>query len=198
MALFVFSAIATGIIVLFFPLKFTLFFIPVALLAFAYFFPQTQLRRIAGLKSAVVAIVWTCVTAIFPIIFMCDFDSRACLTEMNGIILLQNFLFIFPLCLIFNVRDIAADRKAGVRTLPVLYGEKITIAVCLISLALFSLVVALYPSLREGRSGLLFCAAATGVLMLFASKNRSDYYYSLGIDGMILLQAGITLLKISP
>ena len=106
-------------------------------------------------------------------------------------IIAQNFLFIFPLCVIFNVRDIEADRKAGVFTLQTLYGIGTTILFCLASLAIFLAVVFYSPVLSDHQEVLLFSGAASAVLILFASEKRSDYYNMLYLDGMILLQAAL-------
>jgi len=188
-ALFMLGLLGTGTFALFFSIKFALWFSPVALIAFAYFFPQTQLRGILGLKTFTVAFVWTCTTAIFPLLLYSDFNLPLSFVNANAAILLQNFLFIFPLCLIFNVRDIEADRKANVRTLPVIYGVKVTQLVCLIFLVLFSVLVAISLSLHQARTGLLISGVAAIGLIVFASEKRSDYYYSLWVDGLILLQA---------
>ena len=174
-------------------MKFLLWFIPIVIIALAYFFPQTQLRSITGVKTFIVAFVWTCVTAVFPLLLISGFDLSAFVYD-NTVIFLQNFLFIFPLCVIYNVRDIDADRKSGVKTFPVVYGLKVTIAVCLISLILFSALVILSPSFRDFKAMLLLSAAVSAALLLFASGKRSDYYYTFWIDGMILLQAGLVIL----
>lgn len=187
------GSIPVGISVFFFPMKFLLWFIPIVIIALAYFFPQTQLRSITGVKTFIVAFVWTCVTAVFPLLLISGFDLSAFVYD-NTVIFLQNFLFIFPLCVIYNVRDIDADRKAGVKTFPVVYGLKVTIAVCLISLILFSALVILSPSFRDFKAMLLLSAAVSAALLLFASGKRSDYYYTFWIDGMILLQAGLVIL----
>jgi 4-hydroxybenzoate polyprenyltransferase len=189
LAISIVAALASAILIFFFPLKFILWFVPLALIALAYFFPQTHLRRIAGLKAGVVTLVWTSVTAIYPLLLLSGFDVPRCFENESGMIMLLNFLFIFPLCVIYNVRDVEADRKAGVRTLPVIYGVKITVLVCLISLALFSWLVIITIADPEIRACFLFSAAATSALLLFASEKRSDYFYSFWIDGMILLQA---------
>lgn len=183
-----FAAAASGILLLFFPGKFIFWFTPVALLAMAYFFPRTQLRGIAVVKTFVVAFVWTCTTAVFPLLLSSGFD-RYDFNGANGTVLLQNFLFIFPLCLIFNVRDIESDRKAGVRTLPVIYGVKFTIAVCLIFLAAFTGLVIFSSALEDVRTGLLLSGLLSAILILFASEKRSDIYYTFWVDGMILIQA---------
>ncbi|TAL61398.1 MAG: hypothetical protein EPN85_04940 [Bacteroidetes bacterium] len=190
--LFVLAVIASGIFVFFFSLKFILCFVPVAGTAFAYFLPL-HLRSITGLKAGIVALVWTCVTVVFPLLLIFDFNLADTFSNENSVLLLQNFLFIFPLCLIFNVRDIEADRQTGLKTLPVIYGTRATIVICLIFFVFFSMLVALSSSLREDRGVLLISATATAALILFASEKRSEYYYSLWVDGMILLQVGLVV-----
>jgi UbiA prenyltransferase family len=186
--------VPTGILVFFFPIKFILWFIPIVIIALAYFFPQTRLRSITGVKTFIVAFVWTCVTALFPLLLISNFDLSSFRYD-NAAILLQNFLFIFPLCVIYNVRDIEADQKAGVKTFPVVYGVRVTIAVCLISLVLFSALIILSPPFKELKTGLLLSAVISAALLLFASEKRTDYYYSLWIDGMVLLQTGFVILS---
>lgn len=181
------AAVISGTLLLFFPIKFMFWFAPVAILSVAYFFPQTQLRGIAVVKTIVVAFVWTCTTAVFPLLLNSGFD-RHCFNEPNATILLQNFLFVFPLCLVFNVRDIEADKRVGVRTLPVIYGVKFTIAVCLVFLAVFIALVILSPFLEDAQAGLLLSGLLASFLILYASDKRSDIYYTLWIDGMILVQ----------
>lgn len=188
--LFLIASAAAGLLSLSFPFKFILWFAPAALLALAYFFPQTQLRGIVLLKTLVVAFVWTCTTALMPLLLISDFQF----SEISRTVLLENFLFIFPLCLIFNVRDIEGDRQAGVQTIPIIYGVKFTIGVCLAFFVLFSALSFFSSQLHEFRIGLLISAVVSAGLILFASEKRSDYYYSLWVDGMILLQTIVIFL----
>jgi 4-hydroxybenzoate polyprenyltransferase len=185
---------ATSIIAYHFPFKFLLSFIPITIPAFAYFFPQTHVRSVTGSKSFVVAIVWTGMTVVYPILLMSVVDFTQALTLENALIVTQNFFFMLPLCIIFNVRDIEYDRNKGVNSLPVRYGVKKTIVICMLSLAMFVAVAMTLPSLGLARAGLLFSAAITALLISKASENHSDYYYSLWIDGMILLQALLVIL----
>lgn len=192
--LFVLAAVVTGVLVFFLPLTFILWFAPVAVLAFLYFFPQTQLRGITGLKTFIVAFVWTSTTSIFPLLLISDFDPDIFSEGDSQILFLQNFLFIFPLCLIFNVRDVSADRKANVRTLPVIYGVRITILACVMCLLAFSLLIIFSGFEIKTQIALLLSGILVTALILFASEKRPDHYYSLWVDGMILLQAFLVFL----
>lgn len=176
-------------IALSFPLNFLISFIPITLIALAYFFPQTHLRSVTGLKSIIVAIVWTGVTAIYPILLISQVDFAQAFTLQNIALMAQNFFFMLPLCIIFNVKDIGWDRNAQVKTFPVVYGINVTKIICIASLAIFILIVMTVPVFDKTRMALIFSALLSGLLILYVSENKSDYYYSLWIDGMILFQA---------
>ena len=181
----------TATTLFFFPLKFIFSFAPVTIIAFAYFFPQTHLRSIAGLKAAVVTVVWTSVTCYYPLLIQSDFKMLHAFGEGKDILLLQNFLFIFPLSIIFNVRDIETDEKAGVKTIPVLFGARNTVIICICCLFLFATVVMCYWGISRHGLALTASAIISLLFILRASPARADYYYSLWLDGMILLQAGM-------
>ncbi len=190
-----FGIIGTAITLFFFPLKFMVGFAPIALLAFAYFVPQTGIRRVMGVKAGIVAVVWTSVTAIYPLIVITGYDFLSVLKGANGIIVLQNFLFVFPLCVIYNVRDIDADNIAGVRTFPSIYGLRITIAICIASLLLFSFVVFYFWNFSATAFLLFLPALISAILIMQAGKEKHDYYYSFLIDGMMLLKGILAVIS---
>jgi 4-hydroxybenzoate polyprenyltransferase len=180
--------IVSAAMLFFFPLRFVPGFVPIGLIALAYFFPQTGLRKIMGLKAGVIALVWTGVTAIYPLLIRSDYDIQKLFTGENKFIVLQNFFFMFPLCVIFNVRDIEADKKAGVKTFASVYGTEKTIIICILSLFIFSALV-YYCWKFSIEANLLFTSSIiSAIFILRATPDRNDYYYSLWIDGMILLQ----------
>ena len=183
------GTVASAILLFFFPLKFIFGFIPIGLVALAYFFPQTGLRKIMGLKAGMISIVWTGVTAIYPVLINLNYDFESILIGENKFIILQNFFFIFPLCVIFNVRDIEADKKAGVKTFASIYGVKKTILICIFSLLIFSTLVFYCLRFSLQAKILLVSAIISVILILNSSPKKNDYYYSFWIDGMILLQA---------
>ena len=187
------ALVAAVILIFFFPFKFILFFAPIAVLAFAYFFPQTHLRSVTGLKAGIVTLVWTCVTVVYPLLIIADFKFS--FFREREVLILLNFLFIFPLSVIFNVRDIEADKKAGVKTFPVIYGVKRTIAVCIASIVVFAVIVIISDFGITTKSALLLSATAAAASIFAASEKRSDHYYSFWIDGMILLQAVLASLS---
>ena len=192
--LLIFGSLCLAVTVFFFPLKFVFKFFPVAAIAFAYYVPQTRLRKIMGLKAGIVALVWVCVTCVYPDMIISGYDPAIFRSRQNEMLFLQNFLFLFPLCIIYNVRDIEADRKAQVQTFPGTFGIKKTIAICITLLLAFSVLVFFSSAETSVKSALLISAAASAALIFFASESRHDYYYSFWVDGMILLQAAMVCL----
>jgi len=192
------SCVVLATTVFFLPLKFILWLLPNAVLAFAYFFPQTRLRSITGLKAAVVAIVWVMTTAFYPALLssVSNAETGTVFTNSNIFLFTERFLFMLPLCVIFNVRDIEADRIAGVRTIPVIYGLRPTIIICLISLLLFSALVFFNRRFSAEAIALIISAIVSEILILKSSANKNDYFYSLWTDGMILLQALMVYLSV--
>ncbi len=184
----VISSLVLAVTVFFFPLKFILLMIPNVVLAFAYFFPQTRLRSITGLKAIIVAFVWTMVTYVYPFLL----DNLSLEKSLLGA--LERFLFLIPICIIFNVRDVEADRIAGVRTIPVIYGVKPSIISCLISLLLFCAFVFFNRGFSAEAIALTASAIITGILILKSSPEKDDYFYSFWIDGMIILQAELIIM----
>jgi 4-hydroxybenzoate polyprenyltransferase len=176
------SLITLAITVFFFPLKFILWMTPNAVLAFAYFFPQTRLRSIMGLKAIVIAFVWTMVTYVYPFLL----DNFSLEKNWNGA--LERFLFLIPICIIFNVRDVEADRIAGVRTIPVIYGIKPSIITSIVSLLFFSALVFFNRGFSAEAIALTASAIITGILILKSSPHKDDYFYSFWVDGVIVLQ----------
>ena len=176
-----FPAFATGgILIFFFPFRFILLFLSAGAISLAYFFPATNLRAIPVLKAVVVALVWTCVTYYFPLYLL---DAGA--VWRTGLLY---FFFLLPLAIAFNIRDVTVDRKAGIRTLPVLLGIQMAKMICLIFLLVFAGLVFFLSLEMKQRAALLVSALVMALLILRSSESRSEYYYSLWLDGMILLQ----------
>ncbi len=185
---------ADAMLVFFFPLQLVLCFLPVAAIAFAYFIPQTHLRKIAGLKAGVITLVWVAATTFYPLLMLHGYAANEALTT-HAPLLVQNFLFILPLCIVFNVRDMEADRAAGVKTIPLLCGLRATKWICIFFLMAFIVVVIACCNFSRASLALIASAAVTAGLTLNASPERNDHYYSFWIDGMILLQAVLVMLN---
>ncbi len=154
-----------------------------ALLALLYSVPLGRggaLREIPFLKGGLVAYVWAAVTAGLPALAL-----GLSLAEAWPL-LLQRLLLVLALVLVFDIRDLARDQAAGLRTFPALLGVAATRWLGLGALAL-SVGLGLYRG--EALLPLLVPAVAAVAAILGAAETRHDYYYAFFTDGVLLLRA---------
>ncbi len=153
-------------------------------------FSKKRIKDFGLLKIITLALLWTIVTVWLP----AD-------TTINSVsfqlIFLRRFIFIFVLCLLFDVRDINADRQENISTLAIIIGTKKAYQLCYFLLLIF-LLLSIVHFIESGNS-LHFIAMASSSIFTFISievskKNNSDYVYLGLLDGMMLLQALLVII----
>lgn len=161
-------------------------------IAFLYSFPVIPLgkkRRIKDfgfLKILTLSLLWTLVTVWFPLVNF-SFD-----TDVLLFVFLKRFVFMFILCLLFDMRDIEIDRKENINTVAVILGRDKSYKLANITLVLFimlSLIQFLYNGDYRVLIAMLISSIITYFTIMYSKKSNSDYVYLAGIDGMMLLQA---------
>lgn len=195
------ALIAAGILLIFaslFSFRLHHFIILVVLGAVSclYSFPilpftkKKRLKDFGLLKIIILALFWTVVTVWFP------------LSEQNvsGIafylIFLRRFIFIFLLCLLFDVRDVEIDKEEKISTLPVIIGIRNSYIICYILLLIFiflSVVYFFYFSEMWQLTVMIISAGITFFVVDFTKKNHSDLVYLACVDGMMFLQAVLVI-----
>jgi 4-hydroxybenzoate polyprenyltransferase len=147
---------------------------------------KKRLKDFGVLKIFTLTLLWTLVTVWFPI-------SQAYYTDVSFLLIfLRRFIFIFVLCLVFDIRDTAIDSKENRRTIPVISGIKKAYVICYVLLVVFvllSLVQYVKTPDNVQLNAMVISAAATFIMIEYTKRNKSDIAYLAGIDGMMLLQA---------
>ncbi|MCC3155772.1 UbiA family prenyltransferase [Hymenobacter sp. 15J16-1T3B] len=165
-----------------------------ALLSLAYSWPvlppkepggrRRGLRDWPGLKTFLIAYVWSAVTVWLPALCL-DLPLSS---GPVWLLFARRFCFILAIALVFDLRDYQRDRRNGPLTLPGLLGYQggrwLALACTLASVAL--LLPGLSPA---GQLVLLLPAVLTALVVWFANETRSDYYFALLADGVLLVQA---------
>lgn len=166
-------------------------------LSFAYSLPmlplknKKSLREFGWVKILILTAVWTIVTSVLPILY-----HETSLAAYPFEILLR-FVFLFTLCVAFDIRDMQTDLEAGISTLPNLIGVKNSYRLMDGALVLFAALSVVqyfrYPSaMRLG--GELVAAVATRLVIQYSKHHSSDRVYLGLVDGMMLLYAALVLL----
>jgi 4-hydroxybenzoate polyprenyltransferase len=169
----------------------------IAAFTFAYSLPllpfknKKRLRDFGWLKILVLAGVWTSVTSLLPI--LCWHKSIA---DYPFEILLR-FVFIFALCIVFDIRDIATDRRNRIETLPYKVGLKNSYRLIDAAIALF-IVLSIVQYMRYPVESRLVAAIVTGMttklVVVYLRCKPSDRAYLLLADGMMLFYAALVLI----
>ncbi|HEY9176966.1 MAG TPA: UbiA family prenyltransferase [Flavipsychrobacter sp.] len=167
-----------------------------AALSFSYSIPllpfknKKRLKDFGWIKILVLTLVWTIVTSVLPILY----HNRP-IAEYPYEILIR-FVFMFTLCVAFDVRDMQTDMEAGIATLPNIIGIKGSYRVMSVSMILFIVMSIIqyfrYPSI-ERLIAEFTVAVAVKLAVDYARRHPSDRAYLGLVDGMMLLYALLVL-----
>ena len=163
-------------------------------------FKRVNLRNKGLLKSMSIAWVWVVVCFILPIVIQSqgkyNFSAHYALVH-----LLQLYLFILILAILFDIKDINRDNDENIKTLVAKYGIKPIMYTFIFPLVLVYLWVSFFLLFRLQESFVYFL---TPLLISFlivmvgylVQKRKAIHENILLIDGLILIKAllGILLL----
>ena len=162
------------------------------IVAFLYSFPlipagrKKRIKDFGLLKITTLALMWTIVTVWFPVVNF-SFDRT-----LFGLVFFARFVFMFILCLLFDIRDIEVDRKENINTVAVRLGKTNSYLLANYSLLLFvglSFACCYFAHDYGGLTASLISAGITFLAISFTKNSHSDFVYLAGIDGMMLVQA---------
>jgi len=147
-----------------------------------------SIRNIPYAKTFIVSSIWALVTTLPQVIdhsLLSDYYSWVPL-------IIERFLFILPITLMFDIRDLKSDPD-DLHTIPKLIGIKLTKSWAILSLCIaFYFYYKITPSLE----GVLLMSILYLVMILnvlSSSEKRSELYYSAYFDAMIGVHALIVI-----
>lgn len=148
------------------------------------------LRNIPGLKPFLITVVWVLSTVLLPILEAKELHLTTVSMQDTTLLIAKRFLFVFALTVPFDVRDLFEDNKLGVKTIPVIIGEKRAYLFC--SALLLGYVIMLFLYHNNGFNADFFVLTLTAALtawLIFKSKwEKNEYYYFFYMDGVLILQ----------
>lgn len=163
-----------------------------AAISFLYSFPflpfgkKKRIKDYGLLKIVTLALLWTLVTVWFPV------SNMPADRMLFMFVFVERFIFMFVLCLLFDLRDIEIDRKEKINTLPVMLGRKksynLSYALLILFLAITLLQYFYLPQLSFFIA-MVLSSLITFIMIERTKKTNTDFVYLAGIDGMMLLQA---------
>ena len=151
-----------------------------------------RLREIPYLKIFLIAFVWSSSTILLPFI-----QSDNTFNNTHVIVMLvERFFFVFAITIPFDIRDIEADKQAGLKTFPLLINENKSLVISYLSLFIFFLISFFHYQILNYWLIILPLSISTLTTFIFLNsrKIRNLPYYHYGIlDGTMLFQGLLVL-----
>lgn len=144
-----------------------------------YLDAQQNLRDISGLKVYIIALVWSGVTVILPLV-----NNEVGFSEDVIVSVLQVFIFVIALMLPFEIIDLRYD-SLKLATIPQKIGVKRTKLLGLVLLLIFYLSGFFKDTIQTDYliTQLIVCLVL-GIFILFANQNRTKYYTSFWLEAL--------------
>jgi hypothetical protein len=141
---------------------------------------RKTLRELPYVKIYLIALSWVLVCIVWPIV-----QEEKNITDY-WLIISASYLYIFAATIPFDIRDYPFDSPEQ-RTIPHIIGERNSLLVGVLALLLSYLQLSSYTNFSM--NNLLFVIAYLGmlVLLVFTRQKNHELYFSLVIDGWIIL-----------
>ena len=172
-----------------------LLFAIIALISISYSVPlivwkgkRIRTREFFVFKLSAISVCWAIMAVLIPL-------AEADLLSETKIAVLQFLfvsLFIFALCIPFEIRDIQLEKSRGLRTIPVVMGIKKAKQMGFIAL-LFGIFILIYFTTIGLISiftllAMLILSVLAMILVVYSREEPSDFYCKFYVDGMMILQ----------
>ncbi len=151
---------------------------------------RSGLRNVPGLKALLITLVWTLSCVLLPVL-EAHAQGLTRISDLDVFILTaKRFIFIAALTVPFDIRDLFQDQIAGLKTIPVAFGEKKAYLICQFLLAGYIGLLFLFRhnGFNADFIALTCVAVLTGWLIFRSTWQRNEYYYLLYLDGVLILQ----------
>ncbi|MGE0569344.1 MAG: UbiA family prenyltransferase [Bacteroidia bacterium] len=162
-----------------------LLYIPVIALSLFYFVPPFSLRQKPYFKIFIIGLVWVYTSCFIPLLYEgIDLTGVAVFSLSEWMYIIAQFLFISAICIPFDIRDINTDDQLGIKTLPVQLGVDLAKK---IGMGMLVGYILLSQNIYQG---IVFAiTGGLGIALIYYSQDKKHrYYFSILVDGLIILQ----------
>ena len=147
---------------------------------------RRRIRDYGWLKIAVLSFVWTVVTAVLPIVHWGKLPAA------YPVEIAVRLVFIFVLCMLFDMRDVLEDQRNNIHTLPAVVGEQQSYRLVYSAIGVFVVLSVVQYSrfmLFPRLAGALITAIVAGVVVKYLKKHPTHGAYNVLADGLMLVYA---------
>ena len=154
-----------------------------------------NIRKIGWLKPFVIGFTWAGLVTVYPVLFYTVIHEQPYEPGwLVALLFIKNFMFVTVLCIMFDIKDYAADYVSRVRTFVVKIGLRKTIFYILVPLSVIGLGSFVYYAITSHFHPVkILLNTIPFILLLIAAcslrRRRSILYYLIIIDGLMLVKA---------
>ncbi len=154
-----------------------------------------SLRNIGWLKPFVIGLVWAGLVTVYPVLFyQISHNSHYEFTQIGVLLFIKNLMFITMLCVLFDIKDYAADGNQQLKTFVVKAGLRRTIFSFVIPLSFIGWgSFVLYGLMHHFHPVKILLNTIPFLLLIYVAyslhKPKSILYYLILIDGLMLIKA---------
>ena len=143
-----------------------------------------KVKKLAVGKTAFLAISWTLVTCMLPLLFIAiHWDIK------ENLYVFSRFFFIYGICILFDYRDIESDKLQGIISLVTQLPQNgirfLFFSVLLISI--ISTIIMLYGFSAGYYLCFLLPVIILAAIFRISIHTKSDYWYYFLLDGLMML-----------
>lgn len=196
---FIMSSVGCSIFLLY-ELSYIKWILPAIVLTLIYsapkfpFKPFNSLKKFILGKTFLLAVMWTYITSALPFFIL---DTKWQLSY--SIFFINRFTLIFPICILFDIRDKEFDKSIGVKSLVTLlpYNNlKVIFNVFIVvNIFLASFLSYIYLDGFVDNLILLIPTILTYLLYPTAIKTKNDYLFYFTLDGLMALSPILYFVK---
>jgi 4-hydroxybenzoate polyprenyltransferase len=150
------------------------------------------LRKVALGKTIFLALVWTNVTTLLPMII-----SGQPWRNDFSLFIVHRFFLVYSICILFDYRDKEDDKADGIRSLITYLNERDILKIFIFSLiisTLSTLLLFAYDYSILSLVILLIPGIIVASIYRYALNNFTDIFYYLVLDGLMAFSAFIMLI----
>lgn len=164
--------------------------------------PTHNLRSIGWLKPFVISFVWSGVISVYPLLYNhLENGTHFELSSMAIWFFIKNLIFISILCILFDIKDYAADHNSQLKTFVVQLGLRKTLYFIIAPLSLIGFSSFLLFTLNHHFQVLRICVNSIPFILLIIvtwsmQRRKSILYYLAVIDGLMLIKAACGIIGV--
>lgn len=154
-----------------------------------------NLRRLGWLKPFLIGFTWAGIVNVYPVLYYDITHGLVYRPDLVAVLLfVKNFMFVAVLCIMFDIKDYAADYIVQLGTFVVKLGLRKTIFYILLPLSVLGLGTFVYYAVTHHFHPVKISLNVIPFVLLILvalslRKRRSLMYYLVVVDGLMLVKA---------